>query len=108
MTALHFIHVVGGDQNRHAARGKFVNFVPEGAPRLGIDARGRLIQHQEVRLVDHASGQRQALLPAARQRAGQLRAAMSKAKLGQGPRHAIANFRHAVGAGDEGEILRHR
>ena len=72
VTALGLVHVVGRDQHGDALRGIGMDLVPEGAPRLGIDAGGRLVEQQQPGLVQHAGGQRQPLLPAARQRAGEL------------------------------------
>jgi hypothetical protein len=60
-----------------------VDLVPEVAPRLGVDAGRGLVQQQQARLVQQAGGQRQALLPAARQRAGQLALALGQAQLRQ-------------------------
>ncbi len=57
-----------------------VDLVPEIAPRLGIDAGGGFIEQQELRLMQQAGGERQALLPAARQRARQLVAAVVQAE----------------------------
>src|SRR5260370_17009112 len=41
-----------------------VNEVPELAPYLGVDARGRLVEQQQLRVMQHASGERETLLPA--------------------------------------------
>jgi hypothetical protein len=49
-----------------------VHLLPELAPRLRVDARGRLVEQQQLGLVQHARGEREALLPAAGQRAGEL------------------------------------
>ena len=72
MAALGFVHVMRADQHREAARGELVDFLPEIAARLGIDAGGRLVEQQQLRLVDQAGGEREALLPAAGKRAGEL------------------------------------
>ena len=72
VAALGLVHVVGADQDRDAAGGERVDLLPELAPRLRIDARGRLVEQQQLRLVEHAGGERQALLPAAGQLAREL------------------------------------
>ena len=72
MTALGLVHVMGGDQHGDALGGELVDLVPELAPRLGIDAGGRLVEQQQLRLRQDAGAERQPLLPAARQFAGKL------------------------------------
>ena len=49
-----------------------VDLVPEVAARLGVDAGGRLVEQQQLRLVQQAGGKRQPLLPAAGKLAGEL------------------------------------
>ena len=49
-----------------------VDLFPEIAPRLRIDTRRRLVEQQQPRLVQHAGGERHALLPAARELAREL------------------------------------
>jgi hypothetical protein len=52
-----------------------VDLVPELAPRLRIDARGRLIEQEKLRVRQRAGPKRKPLLPAARELAGKLRVA---------------------------------
>ncbi len=66
------VHVVRADEHRDALRGEPVQLLPEFAPRIGIDARGRLVEQEQARPVQHARRERQALLPAAGQRAREL------------------------------------
>ena len=75
VAALGLVHVVGGDQHGQPAAGEAMDLVPELAPRLRVDAGRRLVEQQQLRLVHDAGGERQPLLPAAGQRAGQLVAA---------------------------------
>ena len=72
VAALGLVHVVRRDQHGHALGGELVDLAPELAPRLGIDAGGRLVEQQQLGLRQDAGAERQPLLPAARQRAGQL------------------------------------
>ena len=66
--------------------GELVDLVPELAPRLRVDAGGRLVEQQQLRLVHHAGGQRQPLLPAAGERAGELVAAVRRGRGARAPR----------------------
>ena len=86
VAALGLVHVVGRDQHGHALVGEPVDLVPEVAARLRIDAGGRLVEQQQPGLVHHRGGQREALLPAARQLAGQLLAAMRRGPASRAPR----------------------
>lgn len=44
MAALSLVHVMRGDQHRDAVRREPMDLIPEVASRLGIDARGRLVE----------------------------------------------------------------
>ena len=72
VAALGLVHVVRGDEHGQALGGEVVDLVPELAPGLGIDAGRRLVEQQQVGLGQDAGAERQALLPAARQLAGEL------------------------------------
>ena len=48
VTALGLVHVVGRDQHGDALGGVGMDLVPEGAPRLGIDAGRRLVEQQQL------------------------------------------------------------
>ena len=77
--ALHgFVHVVRGDERGDALRRVAADRVPEIAPRFGIDAGGGFVEQQQFRLVDHARGEREALLPAAGELARELRLAFAQ------------------------------
>ena len=65
------VHVVRGDEQRHAAAGQVVEQVPELAPRHRVDAGGGLVEEQQLRLVDRRSAQRQPLPPADGEVAGE-------------------------------------
>src|SRR5712671_6979928 len=85
-----------------------MNFVPEFAPRLRIDASGRLVEQQQLRPRQRAGPEREPLLPAARERSRDLLSASFKTKsrthVASGPRR-IAD---AVDARNELEVLAHR
>ena len=105
VAALGLVHVVGGDEHGHAVGGQPVDLVPELAPRLGVDAGGRLVEQEELRRVHDAGGERQALLPAARQRAGELPAARGQAEAVERLGDLGARVGQAVEPGDEVEVL---
>ena len=48
--------------------GELADHLPEVAPRRRIDARGRLVEEEDRRLVQHGAAERQALAPAAGER----------------------------------------
>ena len=60
-----FVHVVRGHEHRHAFLRHGVDEAPELAAADGIDAGGRFIQEDDLRLVDDGASQGEALLPAA-------------------------------------------
>ena len=80
VAALGLVHVMRADQHRDAARRERVQLLPEVAARAGVDAGGRLVEQQQLGLVQHAGREREALLPAAGQRAGELRRAAAEAQ----------------------------
>ena len=63
---LGLVHVVGRQDERHAALLEPVEAVPQQVPRLRVEAGRRLVEEQQVGLVDEAAGDRQAALHAAR------------------------------------------
>ena len=80
VTALGLVHVMGGDQHGQPVGGERVDLVPEIAPRLGIDAGGRLVEQQQLRARQRAGAEREPLLPAAGEFAGELLLAAGKAE----------------------------
>ena len=70
--ALGLVHVVRGDEQRHAAGGQLEQQVPQLPPGDGVDAGRRLVEKQQFGLVNQRTRQRQPLLPAAGERAGEL------------------------------------
>ena len=64
-----FIHIGGGDDHAHAGAlgANALDQLPELAACQWIDARGRLIEDQQVRIVDQRAAQPELLLHAARQ-----------------------------------------
>src|SRR3954447_11083026 len=49
VAALGLVHVMGGDQHGEPVGRERVDLVPELTPRLGIDARGRLVEQEQLR-----------------------------------------------------------
>ena len=100
VAALRLVHVVRREQHGRALGGEAVDLVPELAPAHRIDAGGRLVEEQQRRLVDRRAGERDPLLPAARQRAGELVAAIAEPRRAStsSTRARRARARHAVDA----------
>src|SRR6516162_8396610 len=85
-----------------------MDLVPELPPRLGIDARGRLIEQEKLRVGERAGAEREALLPAAGKLARKLLLAAGKAEpLDHLPRR-LRGVRKPENAGDEFQIFTHR
>src|SRR5450759_2607099 len=59
---LRLVHVVRGEDQRHALLFEAVEPVPEQVPGLRVQARSRLVEQEQVRLVDQAPGDRQSPL----------------------------------------------
>ena len=66
------------------------------------------VEEQQFRLVQHACGEREALLPAARQLPGELVAASLEAHALEDRPDRLPSIAHLVDARDEVEILEHR
>ena len=77
--------------------------IPQQAARHRIDAGGRLVEEQQLRLVHQRAGQRQALLETARQAAGQL--ALAALEAAQRQQIALALGR-AAPRGDAVHLLK--
>src|SRR5258705_3737415 len=84
---------------------ELVDVVPELAPRSRVDARGGLVEEEEPGLVDEAGGEREALLPAAGERAGELVLARREAEALEGLAHVPLAVRDLVHARHEVEVL---
>jgi len=105
--ALGLVHVVRGDERGDALGRELVHLVPEVAASHGVHARGGLVQQQESRLVQHARRQGESLLPAARERPGQLPGEAPELHALDGSGHDRLAVVHAVDAGDEVQVLAH-
>ena len=68
--ALRFVHVMRGDEQRHALAREFEEQIPQFAPRHRIDAGGRLVEKENGRLVHERARHGQALPPAAGKKRG--------------------------------------
>jgi hypothetical protein len=72
VAALRLVHEVGGDEDGHPVLARQVEHqLPETIARHRVDPRGGLVEDQDLRLVDHRHGQRQALANAQRQALGE-------------------------------------
>ena len=68
VAALGLVHEMGGDEDRHALIARQLDQqLPEAVARQGVDARGRLVEDEHLRFVDHGDRERQALADAERQ-----------------------------------------
>src|SRR6202008_1139569 len=63
--ALGFVHVVGGDKKGDSVAGKLEEQIPQLTTGHRINACCRLIEEQELRLVQHGAAERETLLPSA-------------------------------------------
>jgi len=61
-----FIHVVRGDEERHATPRELEEQIPQLAARDGVDAGGGFVEEKNLRLVHERAGHREALTPARR------------------------------------------
>src|SRR5262247_3204988 len=105
MAALRLVHVVRADEHGDALRREPVELIPEFAPRLRIHAGGRLVEEQQLGLVQEAGREREPLLPAAGERAGELlRPRAQPESLEPFPDAALA-LPDPVDARDEVEVL---
>lgn len=72
VTALGFIHKVGGDKNGHFVLTRQIDHqLPEHIPGHRVNTGGRFIEDQHFRAMDHRHRQRQPLANAERERLGQ-------------------------------------
>src|SRR5208337_439441 len=72
LASFRFVHVVGRDKRGQSLAGHVVDQVPELATCFGVNSRCRLVEQQELWLVQDTSGEREPLLPAARKLSSQL------------------------------------
>ena len=105
VAALGLVHVMRAHQNRDAARSQRVQLVPEIAPRLGIHTRRRLVEQQQLRIVQQARSKSESLLPSARQSARELVRAIHETELFELALDSLVAIPHAVHAGDEAQVL---
>src|SRR5579875_2792001 len=104
-----FLHKVRGDQNCCSGCRIRIDSPPKLRARKGVDARGRLVQKQNRRLVQQSRGKRQALLKAERQISGILCKIGGQRELFCCPSKEFTSARpsESVGGSKERKILRH-
>ena len=105
VAALGFIHVMGGDEDRETAGGELMNLVPEFAAGLGVDAGSGFVEEQKFRLVDEASGEGEALFPAAGKLPSELVAAVREPEALEAALDRCGAIGHRVNAGDKIEVF---
>ena len=108
VTALGLVHVMGRDQHGEPFRRERMDLVPELAPRLGIDAGGRLVEQQKLRVGQRAGAEREPLLPAARQLARELLLAPGEPEPLDHRARRRARIGEPIEPRDEFEVLAHR
>ena len=57
VTILRLIHIMGGDEDRDPPGSRFIDQLPELAAGDGIDASGRLIQENDLGIMDDRHGE---------------------------------------------------
>ena len=82
-----------------------MQLLPEIAPRLRVDACCRFIEQQQPGVMQQARGQREALLPAARESSGQLIATRRQSEFFERLIDDVATILHAEHARDEIEVF---
>ena len=80
VAAFGFVHVMRADEHGEAGFAQRVDLFPEIATGLRIDAGGGFVEQKESRFVQHAGGEREALLPAARELARELPLALDESQ----------------------------
>ena len=65
---LGLVHVVGGEHQRDALTLELVEALPQQVARLRVEPGGRLVEQQQLGLVDQRAGDREPALHAARER----------------------------------------
>ena len=111
VAALGFVHEVGGDEDGDlVAPGQLHHQPPEVVARNRVHARGGLIQDQQLGLVHHGHGQRQALAHAQRQLHGQRAACGLQVKPLQHGLHALGHLGlwHMKQPGVQHQVLLYR
>ena len=109
MAALGLVHVVGRDEDRGAATDQREQALPEIAPALRVDGARRLVEQQQLRVVQRRRGEREPLALSAAQRAGALRQQALEIELGRelGDARVSRRAREAEDPRHEVEVLVH-
>jgi hypothetical protein len=72
MAPLSLIHVMSRDQKREPIGSQLMNVFPKFSSRFGIDPGCRLVEQEQLRLMNQTGSQRQPLFPSTRQLTGKL------------------------------------
>src|SRR5581483_3494074 len=108
VAALRLVHVVRADQHGYALACQAMQLLPEIPSSGRIYPGGGLIEQEQPRLVHHAGGQREALLPATREGSRQLVGTVLEAKALQGLRDGLIMLRHLIDTGDKIQVFPYR
>jgi hypothetical protein len=103
VAACRLVHHVTGDQQRRSLAREPVEQRPEIAPEHGIEADGRLVEHEQVGLAEQRDGERHARALAARQRAREPVAGAGEVDGGERPPDLTR--RHVEHGGEVAQVL---
>src|SRR5205823_3410569 len=93
------------DKNRHAFGCKIVDVLPEIAARFRIDACRRFVEQKQLRRMEETCSKRKALLPSARQRAGELRATRGETQSLERGLDGLSAIMNSVHPSDEIQVF---
>ena len=105
---LGLFEIVRGEQHRRARRVERAHMAPQLLAELDVDARGRLVEHQDRRVVHHRLGDHEPPAHAARERARIGVGLVGQADRLQQLHGAALGARHAIEPGLEGQHLARR
>ncbi len=105
--ALGLVEVGGGHENRGPGRGRPGDEPPQVGAAHGVDAGRRLVEHEQVGLVEHGEREGELLAHAAGEPPGEAGARAGEPDAGEQVRRALLAIARAetVGVGDEGDVL---
>src|SRR4030095_15431737 len=106
VAAFSLVHVMGCDEKRQAFGGQLVDLLPKLAARLRVHAGSRLVEQQQLRLMNQAGRQGQALLPTTRELPRELLPPLRKTETLEAALYGLTPVPHREHARHEVEVLR--